>query len=75
MSQSNEPLYKQLSTEMRAGLKDIYQQLSSASQQNFPMAEPETRTLFREATSQLDQVLRSTEEATTNLLELIEQNQ
>lgn len=75
VSETNEPVYKQLSNDMREGLKDIYQQLSSASQQSQPLPEPEARTLFREATSQLDEVLKSTEEAANNILEIIERSE
>lgn len=73
--ETNEPIYKKLSNDMREGLKDIYQQLSSASQQTDSTPEPDARALFREATSQLDEVLKSTEEATTNILEIVERNE
>ena len=68
-------MYKKLSNDMRQGLKDIYQQISNASQQEGLTGEPDARALFREATSQLDEVLKSTEEATTNILEIVERNE
>ena len=74
-SETNEPIYKKLSNDMREGLKDIYQQLSTASQQNESTPEPDARALFREATSQLDEVLKATEEATNNILEIVERNE
>ncbi|MBQ9537139.1 MAG: protein phosphatase CheZ [Desulfovibrionaceae bacterium] len=74
-NQSREPIYKQLSTDMRASLKDIYQQISSASSTDGRKKEPEARALVLEATSQLDEVLKSTEEAASNILEIIERNE
>ncbi|MBR4741449.1 MAG: chemotaxis protein CheZ, partial [Desulfovibrio sp.] len=72
--QINEPLYKQLSDDMRQGLKDIYQQISQASQEdNAPSKE--AKALFLEATSQLSEVLKATEEATINILEIVERNE
>ena len=73
--QTNEPVYKQLSSDMRAGLKDIYQQISSASAHVEEAPDPDAREVFHEATSQLNEVLKSTEEATINILEIVEKNE
>ena len=73
--QTNEPVYKQLSSDMRAGLKDIYQQISSASAHVEEAHDPDAREVFHEATSQLNEVLKSTEEATINILEIVEKNE
>ncbi|MBQ7585099.1 MAG: protein phosphatase CheZ [Desulfovibrionaceae bacterium] len=73
--QSKEPIYKQLSNDMRAGLRDIYHQISSASAQDATKPSNDARALLLEATSQLDEVLKSTEEAASNILEIIERNE
>ena len=69
---SSEPIYKQLSTDMREGLKDIYHQISSVSDDDGVSDAQEHHALFLEATSQLDEVLKSTEEAASNMLGIIE---
>ncbi|MCR4665994.1 MAG: protein phosphatase CheZ [Desulfovibrio sp.] len=74
-TETQEPIYKKLSDDMRQGLKDIYQQISTASHEEGLSAEPDARALFREATSQLGEVLKSTEEAATNILEIVERNE
>ena len=68
--QHDEPaVYKQLSTEMRQGLKDIYQQISTASSdQATPV--PDTDALFHEASDQLGEVLKATETA----MEIVEKH-
>ena len=75
MDEQNVQIYKKLSSDMRNGLKDIYQQITTASHNDIPFPETNTRELFREATMQLDEVLKATEEATTNILEIIERNE
>lgn len=71
---ADEPtVYKQLSTDMRQGLKDIYQQISTASSdQASPV--PETDALFHEASDQLDEVLKATETATMSIMEIVEKH-
>ena len=76
----NEPVYKQLSTDMRNGLRDIYQQITLASRETRDNsaahdAPENARDLFREATSQLDEVLKATEDATMKILEIVEKQQ
>lgn len=57
-------IYKQLSEEMRDGLKKIYHQISSAS--------AETGALFTEASNQLEEVVRATESAAMNIMRILE---
>lgn len=66
-------VYKQLSTNMRQGLKDIYQQISTASSGQAVCA-PETDALFHEASDQLDEVLKATETATMSIMEIVEKH-
>lgn len=66
-------VYKQLSTEMRQGLKYIYQQISSASSdQGTPVSD--TDALFHEASDQLGEVLKATETAAVNIMEIVEKH-
>ena len=66
-------VYKQLSTKMRQGLKDIYQQISTASSdQATPV--PDTDALFHEASDQLGEVLKATETATMSIMEIVEKH-
>ncbi|MGE9984456.1 protein phosphatase CheZ [Desulfovibrio sp. SGI.169] len=72
--QRDEPaVYKQLSTEMRQGLKNIYQQISSASsEQGTPASD--TDALFHEASDQLGEVLKTTETAAISIMEIVEKH-
>lgn len=67
-------VYRQLGADMRDGLKNIYQQISSASAE---AGERRTTTdaLFTEASDQLREVVRATEEAAMNILAIIEKQQ
>lgn len=60
-------VYRELSEEMRDGLKNIYQQISSASQ-----AGNETEALFSEASGQLREVVKATESAAMDIMEIVE---
>ena len=64
-------VYKQISTEMRQGLKDIFQRVSAASKGQ-PLPPPNPDALFLEASSQLDEVLKDTEAATMTIMEIVE---
>ena len=64
-------VYKQISTEMRQGLKDIFQRVSAASKGQ-PLPPPNPDALFLEASSQLDEVLKDTESATMTIMEIVE---
>lgn len=66
-------VYRQLSADMREGLKDIYQQISTASQ-NKPLPDSGTDALFHEATAQLAEVLKATETATMSIMEIVERH-
>ena len=64
-------VYKQISSEMRQGLKDIFQRVSAASKGQ-PLPPPNPDALFLEASSQLDEVLKDTETATMSIMEIVE---
>ena len=65
-------VYRQLSADMRQGLKDIYQQISTASAADGAAAG--TDALFHEASAQLDEVLRDTESAAMSIMEIVEKH-
>ena len=67
-----EAVYRQLSADMRQGLKDIYQQISTASAAEG--AAPATDALFHEASAQLDEVLRDTESAAMTIMTIVEKH-
>lgn len=64
-------LYKQLSEEMRDGLKNIYQQISSASTEA-AHTDADTGALITEASKQLDEVIKDTESAAMNIMRIVE---
>ncbi|MDE5831855.1 MAG: protein phosphatase CheZ [Desulfovibrio sp.] len=67
-------VYKQLSEDMRDGLKDIYRQISSASAEAADKsASPDA--LFAEASDQLREVARATEEAAMRIMDIIEKQE
>ena len=66
-------VYKQISTEMRQGLKDIFERISTASKGQ-PLPPPNPDALFLEASSQLDEVLKDTESATMIIMEIVERH-
>lgn len=68
-SGSDMTVYKQLSADMRAGLKNIYQQISTASAGDML---PKTDLLFTEASDQLDEVVKTTEQAAMTIMEVVE---
>lgn len=66
-------VYKQISSDMRQGLKDIFQRIATASKgQALPALNPDA--LFLEASNQLDEVLKDTEEATMRIMEIVERH-
>jgi len=66
-------VYKQISSDMRQGLKDIFQRIATASKgQALPALN--TDALFLEASNQLDEVLKDTEEATMRIMEIVERH-
>lgn len=72
--QEDSELYKQLSNEMRQGLKKIYSQISLASNMEGEQTPEETDHLFHEASTQLSAVLDATEEATGQIMDVVEKH-
>lgn len=72
--QEDSELYKRLSTEMRQGLKKIYSQISLASTMEGEQTPEETDHLFHEASSQLSAVMDATEEATGQIMDVVEKH-
>jgi chemotaxis protein CheZ len=72
--QTDQTVYKQLSANMREGLKDIYQQISNASADNAPAAPLATDALLHEASDQLNEVLKTTENAAMTIMEIVEKH-
>lgn len=69
MTEANNNFYKQLSEDMRVGLKNIYQHAATAK------GKTSTDALFNEATDQLDEVVKATETAAMNIMEIVERRQ
>ncbi|MDO5483375.1 MAG: protein phosphatase CheZ [Desulfovibrionaceae bacterium] len=74
MSDESQPaVFKQLSTDIREGLRDIYQQISTASTgQGMPPSDADA--LFLEASDELDEVVKTTETAAMNIMEVVEKH-
>ena len=62
---ANFSVYRQLSTDMRDGLKNIYRQAASAGATS-------TDALFTEASDELDEVVKTTESAAMSIMEIVE---
>ena len=62
-------IYRELSAEMREGLRNIYQQISTASAAGNA---PSPDALFTEASSQLKEVVRATESAAMDIMDIVE---
>lgn len=63
-------VYRDLSVEMREGLKKIYQQISQTCAAEGRPESPEA--LFNDASDQLREVVKETESAAMNIMEIIE---
>lgn len=63
-------VYKELSADMRNSLKQIYKQIASASKENSAAARSEA--LFTEASDQLKEVVKATESAAMNIMDIVE---
>lgn len=63
-------VYKELSADMRDGLKNIYQRLSIASEEGGATLKQEA--LFNEASDQLKEVVKATESAAMNIMDIVE---
>jgi chemotaxis protein CheZ len=75
--QQNETVYKELSSSMRQGLKDIYRQISTVSSERDDSGKNEnsaTDALFHEASTQLGEVLKTTEDATMSIMGVVEKH-
>ncbi|MFP4314888.1 MAG: protein phosphatase CheZ [Desulfovibrionales bacterium] len=69
--------YKTLNDELRTGLSSIYREIHSAKGEDESSAPPhqdDTRELFSEASDQLDQIRRTTEEATVEIMDILEKH-
>ncbi len=64
-------IYKQLSEDMRDGLKNIYYQISSVSEETGERKH-DTGALITEASTQLEEVVKATESAAMNIMEIVE---
>ncbi|MDR3357589.1 MAG: protein phosphatase CheZ [Desulfovibrio sp.] len=75
-TQPNAKVYKELNSTMRQGLKDIYRQISAASAASAGQdcSGPATDALFHEASAQLGEVLKTTEDATLSIMEIVERH-
>lgn len=68
--------YRRLNHEMMSGLQDIYQQIHQAKEPNACILDKnESEQLFSEASKQLDEIMTTTEEATSHILNIIERQQ
>lgn len=63
-------IYKELSADMRNSLKHIYRQITTASQEDSAAAKSEA--LFSEASDQLNEVVKATESAAMDIMDIVE---
>lgn len=69
--------YKRMSDDMRQGLQSIYKELSNARQEDGTEIVKEKKRadqLFSEAADQLDKILSTTEEATGEIMDIVERH-
>jgi chemotaxis protein CheZ len=70
--------YRRLSEEMRSGLQEIYKEINAAAKSGADQAQVtdsrQADKLFHEAADQLDQILRTTEQATTEIMDIVEKH-
>jgi len=69
--------YRRINDEMRNGLQEIYREINSAtrSSNEAPADKGQADKLFHEAADQLDKILQTTEEATTQIMDIVEKHQ
>lgn len=73
--------YRRISSDLQSGLKEIYSEISQAKRSNSmaPTAmvagHGTAEELFSEASDQLDSILKTTEKATENIMDIVEQLQ
>lgn len=70
MAENKEGVYRELNEEMRDGLKQIYRQISTAHLEGEAPARQEA--LFTEASGQLKEVVKATESAAMDILDIVE---
>lgn len=68
----NNTIYKQVSDDMRQGLRRIYQEIVSASGNDKNPNGTEHDEVFTEASVQLNEIMEATEKATMRIMELVE---
>lgn len=73
MAEQDNGVYRRLSADMRSGLKDIYQQISTVSNDT-AIDGRKTDALFTEASDQLDEVVKTTESAAMSIMEIVEKH-
>lgn len=69
--------FRKVNEDMREGLERIYGEIREARREagQRPRGGPETGELISEASDQLDAILRSTEDATVRIMDIVEQHQ
>lgn len=69
--------FRKVNEDMREGLEQIYGEIREARREagQRPRGESETGELISEASDQLDAILRSTEDATVRIMDIVEQHQ
>lgn len=73
--------YRRINDELQGGLKEIYKEISEAKKTDGQIAaapalvEGDTDELFNEATDQLDEILRTTEQAAVEIMDIVEKLQ
>ncbi|WP_029894947.1 protein phosphatase CheZ [Desulfohalovibrio reitneri] len=71
--------FRHINSEMQDGLKRIYQEINTAKkegQEQFqaPVSKSETDEIFSETSDQLDRILQTTEEATVQIMDIVEKH-
>ena len=69
--------HKRLNQEMRTGLQDIYKEIMQAAKHDNEPADggrQQADQLFQEAAQQLDNILQTTESATTEIMDIVEKH-
>lgn len=67
--------HRRLNDEMLGGLKSIYQEISKATRREGAPAPENPSQLFQEASTQLDEILNATEQATEQIMDIVERHQ
>jgi len=66
--------YRNLSEELREGLKQIYTNIEETKQIENGLSQEDAQNLFDETSDQLDAILRTTEKASTEIMEIVEKH-